>query len=137
MCSVPTGTIKEKVSFVYIAGETQKIMSCETMPCHIEQNSMLVCKMTHQLGEQNDTLVSSSKITGRGAAESTLLTYRVVKQYRVRFVCKAKDPSKKITQNNLTSTMDQCVFEFRSVENCVCFVFGRQERELECHVNSL
>ena len=44
-------------------------------------------------------------------AESIPLTYRVVKRYRVRFVCKAKDSSqKKIKQNNLTSAMDQCVF---------------------------
>ena len=58
-------------------------------------------------------------MTGRRAAESTLLTYRVVKQYRVRFVCKAKDPSKKITQNNLTSGMDQCVFANFSLNSVV------------------
>ena len=75
--SVPLGMLNGNFPFVYIARETQRIVSYETMQqCWTELNDTLA-------SVQNDMLTT--------AAVSTFSTYRVVVQYRARFVRKAKD----------------------------------------------
>ena len=64
--SVPSDTLKWNFPFVYIARETQRIVSYETMQCWTELNDTL-----HNVASvQNDTLTT--------AAVSTFSTYCVV-----------------------------------------------------------
>ena len=66
-CSVPLDTLKWNFPFVYIARETQRIVSYETMQCWTELNDTLA-------SVQNDTLTT--------AAVSTFSTYCVVVRCR-------------------------------------------------------